>query len=214
MTRPLQQTRTKLTEEAEIELGQYLVASGECDEVVTKEAVVVKVDVSPKVLPCLALSCPKQSIVKNLTLRAMKSTQKQIDSNLFSASAAVLALLSIECESLRLMTAGTPLDMLLEVVLVSSFVMFGVELLVRCSAEEGYCWSAWFALDLLATLTLLMELRCFQELTFDDDGTMFSHSKDHAAHVGGQTAHALRVVRVLRLLAFGRQDQSLQLFHI
>jgi len=92
----------------------------------------------------------------------------------------------------------------LEMVLVCSLTVFGVEFLVRCAAEDGYCCTAWFPLDLLATLTLLMELRWFQAFAFNDDCSMISPSSDHFAHVGGQAAHALRVARVLRILRFAR----------
>jgi len=198
----------RTTEDISIELGQRLHASRECDEIapketVPKEAVPVRVKSSPKVLPCLAFVA-KHNIVKNKHTEVIKSMHKQVDSNSFSALAALLAVLSLEYENFRLIAAGTPFDSLLEIMLLGSLVVFGMELLTRCAAEEDYCCSAWFPLDFLATITLLMEMRWFQDLAFHDDCTMISFSSDHYAHVGGQAAHALRVARVLRILRFAR----------
>lgn len=134
----------------------------------------------------------------------MKGMQKQVDSTFFSLLAALLALLSMECENLQLLAAGTPFDSLLGISLLCCVAVFGIEFLVRCAAEEDYCCSAWFPLDLLATLTLLMEMRWFQTLAFDDDCTLVSPSTDHYTHVSGQAAHAFRVARVLRILRFAR----------
>jgi len=198
-----------------VELGQRLQASPKhCDETTPKEAspketapkeksAPVRVNSSPRVLPCLAFAA-KHNIVTSKHLVVIQSIHKQVDNTAFSALSAMLAVLSLECENVRSMAAGTPFASLLEVVLVCSFVVFGVELLVRCAAEEDYCCSAWFPLDLLATLTLLMELHCFQDLAFNDDCHMISSSSDHYAHVGGQAAHALRVARVLRILRLAR----------
>lgn len=196
---PLQEMQAKLIEDVSIELGQRVPPSHQFDTFMTEE-----VNGSPDVLPCFALSSPEQSIVKCSTLDAIKSMQKQVDSDLFSTSAAFLAVLSFECENVRLITAGTPWDDLFELLLLCSFVVFCLELVVRYAAEVGYCWSVWFPLDLLATLTLLMELHWFQDLVYSDDCNMFSPSHDHIAHVGGQAAHALRVARVLRILRFTR----------
>jgi len=198
--------QAKLIDAVSLEL-ERAPASRECDDFDTKGTAAVKAYVTPEVLPRLALSCPTQSIVKGRTLKVIKSIEKHVNSHLFSALAAILALLSLESETLRLIAVGTPLDTLLEIVFLFSLVVFGVELLVRCVAEEGYCLTAWFPLDLLATVSLLMELRWFQELAFKEDCTMFSPSHDHVAHVGGQGAHALRVARVargLRILRFAR----------
>jgi len=185
-----------------IELGQRLHASRECDEIapketVPKEAVSVRVNSWPKVLACLAFAV-KHSIVKSKHLGIVKSIHKQVDSSFFSALSALLAVLSLGIEYFRLITAGTPFDSLLEILLVFSLAVFGVEFLVRCAAEEDYCCSAWFPLDLLATLTLLMEMRWFQYFTFNEDHTMLSSSADHYAHIGGQGANALQFLRAAR----------------
>lgn len=198
----------RTTEDISIELGQRLHASRERDEIapketVPKEAVAARVKSSPKVLPRLAFVA-KHSSVKNKHMEVMKSLHKQVDSNSFSTLAALLAVLSLEYENFRLLAAGTPFGSLLEIVMLCSLVVFGMELLTRCAAEEDYCCSAWFPLDLLATLTLLMEMRWFQYLAFNDDCLMISSLSDHYAHVGGQAAHALRVARVLRILRFAR----------
>jgi hypothetical protein len=189
-----------------IEAGEFkcVPSSRECDDFDSKVVAALQKNGTPKVLPCLALSAPKQTIVSSRIVKVTKSIQKQVDSHLFAALAAFLASLSLECETLRSVAVGTPLETVLEIVLFFSLVVFAVELLVRYAVEEGYCWTAWFPLDLLATVTLLMELRWFQDLAFQEDCTMFSHSQDHVAQVGGRAAHALRVARVLRVLRFAR----------
>jgi len=193
--------RTK--EDVSVELGQRLQASCECDEIAPKDAIPVKVNASPKVLPCLAFDA-EHSIVNSKHFEVIKQMHKQVDSHSFSALAALLALLSLEFKNLRLITAGTPFDNLLELVLFCSLAVFVVEFLVRCAAEEDYCWSAWFLLDMIAVATLLMEIRWFQDFAFTVDCHMISPASDHYAHVGGQAAHALRVAKVLRVLRFCR----------
>jgi len=198
----------RTTEDVSIELGQRLHASPQRDgiapkETMPEEAAPVRVHSSLKVLPCLAFAA-KHNTVKNKHMEVIKTMHKQVDSNSFSLLAAVLALMSIECENFQLIAAGTPFESLLGIVLLFSLAVFGMEFLVRCVAEEDYCCTAWFPLDLLATLTLLMEMRWFQELAFNEGCTMMSPSSDHYAHVSGQAAHALRVARVLRILRFAR----------
>jgi len=189
----------KPVEDVSIELQER---SPKSNEPVVKEVMAIKVSASPKGLPRLSLVCPPPSMTRSKM--SMQSMLTHVESNMFAALAAFLALLSMGCEDIRALAIGTPLEVLLEIVLLFSLVVFVVELVVLCYAKKGYCWTFWFPLDLIATVTLLMELHCFQDLMFNENCNLFSPSRDHAAMVGGQAAHAIKVARVLRFLRLTR----------
>merc|ERR1719424_813848 len=155
-------------------------------------------------------------------MELMQPSLEVVECNQFAFLAAVLTVVILLFNHCQVHSvAGTHThthhssDLLSEVVLHCSLVVFAFELVVLCCAKVGYCMSMWFPLDMLATLTLVMDLPWFQHLAFSDDCTMFSTpERDYAAHVGGETAHALRVARVLRLLRLARLVKVFKLVYV
>jgi hypothetical protein len=159
---------------------------------------------SPKSLPLIALSCPTPTLANSRTSHIMDLTLKTVESNVFAGIAAFLTVLVLACEDINVVADAGAWNMLLEWLLACSIVVFGFELLVLCVLKEEYCWSAWFPLDVLAFMTLAMDLPWFQAVAFSEENSVFSPSQENAVRTGGQAAHALRVARVLRILRLAR----------
>lgn len=148
----------------------------------------------------LESSGPPQSAAKSRS-EIMQASHQLVDSNVFLVLTAFLTVVMLACEHMT--TVGSSSEVV-EAVLLCGLVVFAFELVVLCATKDGYMRSIWFPLDLLATMTLLMDLPWCQHMAFNDDCTFFSASQDHAARVGGKTVHALRAVRVLRVLRLVR----------
>jgi len=137
-----------------------------------------------------------QSVVKSRS-EIMQASHQLVESSVFVGLTALLTVVILACEH---MTAVDSPSEIVEAVLLCGLVVFAFELVVLCATKDGYMRSIWFPLDLLATMTLLMDLPWCQHMAFNDDCTFFSASQDHAARVGGQTIHAVRAVRTVRVL--------------
>lgn len=171
-------------------------------------------------LPLLHEASSGHSNSKGITklglVELMQPSLEVVECNQFAFLAACLTVVILMFNHCQVHSVGHhSSDLLLEVVLHCSLVVFAFEFVVLCSAKVGYCMSIWFPLDMLATLTLVMDLPWFQRFAFSDDCTMFSTpERDYAAHVGGETAHALRVARVLRLLRLARLVKVFKLVYV
>jgi len=212
---------------ASLDVEQGRVAVLEGAEAASQQCDKVQADGS---LPLLheASSGHSKAIPRASLAELMQPSLEVVECNQFAFLAAVLTVVILMFNHCQVHSVGGThththhsSDLLSEVVLHCSLVVFAFEFVVLCSAKVGYCMSMWFPLDMLATLTLVMDLPWFQHLAFSDDCTMFSTpERDYAAHVGGETAHALRVAkalqvaRVLRLLRLARLVKVFKLVYV
>jgi len=204
----------------DVEQGGIAVREGA--EVALEQCDIVQVDGGSPLLqqPSSVLSNSKGITRLGITrlgvMELMQPSLQVVECNEFAFLAACLTLVILIFNHCQVHPVGHhSSDLLLEVVLHCSLVVFAFEVVVLCSAKVGYCMSMWFPLDMLATLTLVMDLPWFQRMAFSDDCTMFSTpERDYAAHVGGETAHALRVARVLRLLRLARLVKVFKLVYV
>eukprot|EP00928_Gymnodinium_smaydae_P057433 TRINITY_DN40679_c0_g1_i1.p1 TRINITY_DN40679_c0_g1~~TRINITY_DN40679_c0_g1_i1.p1 ORF type:complete len:226 (+),score=34.29 TRINITY_DN40679_c0_g1_i1:99-776(+) len=154
--------------------------------------------------PCVTWILQLRHATMSQVSDVVRLSGETVDGQTFMWLSALLALLTIACEEIGLDEAGFPLSTLVECLLLCSLAVFTFELAVLSLTRHGYLWSVWFPLDLLATLTLLMDMPWFQRLAFDEGCFLFSPMQDHVARVGGTTVHAIRVARALRVLRLAR----------
>ena len=85
-----------------------------------------------------------------------------------------------------------------------AFASFMVELLLSCVAKEDYLWGFYFWLDLLSTLSLIMDFEPVMEAL---QGNTDSSSKvgslaraSRGARIGTKAGRITRVIRLIRLI--------------
>mmetsp|Transcript_91581 Transcript_91581/g.144750 ORF Transcript_91581/g.144750 Transcript_91581/m.144750 type:complete len:956 (-) Transcript_91581:109-2976(-) len=117
----------------------------------------------------------------------------------FSAITALLTIYALFGDDIRLWCTDKPADSIFDTITIASMVIFGVEILVCSVGKPGYIFGFFFFLDLLSTLTLLLDVTTISENLFGD-----SISKDSDNEEGGNSggaddsAEAARAARMSR----------------
>jgi len=105
-------------------------------------------------------------------------------------------------DDLRLLLTDKPADIVFNVAVITCIVVFGFEIIVSCIGKEDYPMSFFFSLDLLSTVTLVLDLTWIVEMlqgSDEDDGAGQLRS-GRAARLGAKTSRVVRMVRLVRIL--------------
>lgn len=117
---------------------------------------------------------------------------------------------------LRLAAFAPSADLTFAVLSLICLILFALELGVGTWAKPGYAFSFFWYLDILATLSLVLDVPWIFDpiaaLATDGDATATSSAADsasaaraaRAARAGTRAGRIIRVVRLLRLIKFGR----------
>ncbi|OLP91771.1 hypothetical protein AK812_SmicGene26489 [Symbiodinium microadriaticum] len=110
-------------------------------------------------------------------------------------------------DDLRLLATGKEADNFFNVLIVVAFTVFTVEIIAASLGDRSYLFSFFFYLDMLATVTMLVDLTWFGNLLYCKDYSSFSGAT--AGSLEGAVAtladtRAARTVRILRLIRLGK----------
>ncbi|CAE7409165.1 unnamed protein product [Symbiodinium natans] len=110
-------------------------------------------------------------------------------------------------DDLRLLTTGKEADNFFNVLIVVAFIVFTVEIIAASLGDRTYLFSFFFYLDILATVTMLVDLTWFGNLLYCKDLNSFSAASTgswEGAVANLADTRAARTVRILRLIRLGK----------
>jgi len=132
----------------------------------------------------------------------------------FSGITTVLTIYALFGDDLRLLLTSKPADPIFDIVTISTMAMFGIEVLACSVGKPGYLFGFFFFLDVLSTVTLVLDITTVSEDLFGDsvsntsseessgggDDTGDSAEAARAARMSRAGTKAGRVVRLIRLM--------------
>ena len=108
-------------------------------------------------------------------------------------------------DDIRMLLFSKPADETFFALTYLSFASFMVELILSCIAKEDYIWGFYFWLDLVSTLSLVMDFGPVMEAMQGSSGASGADVTSLArasrgARIGTKAGRVTRVIRLIRLI--------------
>jgi class 3 adenylate cyclase len=100
-------------------------------------------------------------------------------------------------DDIRVIVANNQTDGIFYIITLICFGIFIIEIALSCYAKDDYLNSFFFYLDLISTLTLLMDVGWVSDPIF---GSNSSSTSAVAAKVGSKATRVIRIIRLIRLI--------------
>lgn len=119
-------------------------------------------------------------------------------------STTIITVFVLFAEDLRQLTAGPNTEYIYYIAISVCFGIFVIEILLTSFASPNYLWGFYFWLDIISTLTLLLDIAWISNVMFDGSSsaqtTLNSVTLARAARASKIGSRAGRIVRILRLI--------------
>lgn len=146
-------------------------------------------------------------------------------SSLISVATTVLTVFALFGDDMRMILTSKPSDQYFNIVTIVSLIIFSLEVLIFCCGKAGYIFGFFFWLDLISTVTLVLDITNVSESLFGDaiskaqqDGSQAQSgasnsgtaSAQRAARMSqggtraGRVVRLMRLIRLIRLMKVGR----------
>lgn len=138
-------------------------------------------------------------------------SRKICENQFFSALTTVLTLYALFGDNIRLMATSKPADVVFDVFTSFSMVVFVFEIVVASLGKPDYFLGFFFVLDVVSTLSLVLDISAVSNALFcgtgeEDSGSAVRASR--ASRVGARTARVVRVIRLVRIVKLYKAIQE------
>lgn len=142
-----------------------------------------------------------------------------LSSPLFVTLSVIVTILALYCDLIRAAATPPAADPFFGAIIITCIAFLSLELLASCLFLPKYFLSFYFFIDLLAAVTLLLDIPIFFELITTYSESSSSHYGQHndvlttvgtASHVGAKSARVAQSIRLLRLLRLYRLHVQVQ----
>ncbi|CAK0863864.1 unnamed protein product [Prorocentrum cordatum] len=134
-------------------------------------------------------------------------SRRVVDNMYFVALTTILTIWALTGDDLRLIFTHKPADIAFNTIVICSMVVFTAEIFLSLKGRADYPGSFFMVLDIVATVSMLLDITWFvEELdTFlggeeSDDGNANSLRSGRSAKIGAKVARIVRVVRLVRIV--------------
>lgn len=124
----------------------------------------------------------------------------------FSTITTLLTIFALFGDDIRLMSTEKPTDFIFDIVTQVSIAVFLLEVVVRSFGQANYIYGFFFWLDILSTLTLVLDITMVSEMAFGDEISKIEAQEDSSeegggggASAGSSSAEAARAARMSRV---------------
>eukprot|EP00929_Paragymnodinium_shiwhaense_P045534 TRINITY_DN2325_c0_g2_i1.p1 TRINITY_DN2325_c0_g2~~TRINITY_DN2325_c0_g2_i1.p1 ORF type:complete len:1031 (+),score=275.50 TRINITY_DN2325_c0_g2_i1:205-3297(+) len=137
---------------------------------------------------------------KRFSLWTQKFIRKIADSHAFSAITTVLTIYALFGDDMRLIFTEKPQDWIFDVLTIMCMAIFSLEIVVLAAGKAGYLFGFFFWLDIISTVTLVLDVTYVNEEIFGDQ--ISQAGRTASANAGnqqaGESAEAARAARMSR----------------
>ncbi len=149
-------------------------------------------------------------------MTSSQNSQSQInrllDSDVVTAVFMVITFWALFADDIRILTCNKDQDIGFYVVTSIVFVIFLIELILMSIAKKGYFLGFFFWLDLVSTLSLLLDIGFISQAIYGDSaksGPGEVAKAARASRVGTRAARIVRIVRLVRLVKLYKHSKKL-----
>jgi len=186
----------------EIPLGESLRSNG----LPARKRSVMSVDVD---YPNFPPEIKKVNTVKSIKVDSFLTawSRRVVDNMYFVLLTTVLTIWALTGDDLRLIFTDKPTDIVFNIIVICSMVVFAAEIFLSMKGRADYPGSFFMVLDVIATVSMLLDITWFVENldTFmggedSEDGNANSLRSGRSAKIGAKVARIVRVVRLVRIV--------------
>jgi len=124
-----------------------------------------------------------------------------IDNKYFIAITLSLTFWALMGDDCRLKFTNQPADFFFDMMTVICIVVFSFEIVLSCMAKPDYVGGFFFNLDVISTITLVLDITTVNDAIFQaDDSDLSQVSSTKSARVGARAARVVRILRLVRIL--------------
>merc|ERR1719424_258755 len=123
------------------------------------------------------------------------------DNQFFTFATTLLTIYALTGDDFRLMATNLPEDIIFDCMTVFCILVFAVEIVCSCLGKSDYLNGFFFWLDLISTVTLVLDITTVNDYCFqnsEEDVAAMKNSR--TARIGARAARVVRVLRLVRIL--------------
>mmetsp|Transcript_12207 Transcript_12207/g.34514 ORF Transcript_12207/g.34514 Transcript_12207/m.34514 type:complete len:682 (+) Transcript_12207:757-2802(+) len=142
-----------------------------------------------------------------------------LDSTGLQMCLAFVTVIALFGPDLWILTMPVESDIVLEIVLFITFIIFSMELALILYAKKGYFRSFYFVIDLVATVSILIDISFIWEpivsatSTVDQQDSLAILRAGRLVRTGTRTTRALRLLKLIRLVRVLRLFRLMRLYN-
>eukprot|EP00927_Polykrikos_kofoidii_P081860 TRINITY_DN7975_c0_g2_i1.p1 TRINITY_DN7975_c0_g2~~TRINITY_DN7975_c0_g2_i1.p1 ORF type:complete len:952 (+),score=158.11 TRINITY_DN7975_c0_g2_i1:201-3056(+) len=136
--------------------------------------------------------------VKKPPTRQFRSARYIVESKGFAALTAVLTIYALIGDDIKYLSFNKPVDGFFFWATIVCLVVFSSEVVLSCIGKPGYFGGFFFVLDVVSTITLLLDLETVSGSLFGDNDIRSSRTAKLGSKAG-RVARVLRLVRIFKL---------------
>lgn len=121
------------------------------------------------------------------------------ESTVFTILTTSLTVYVLTADDFRLLTTNKPADEGFNMMTLICFLVFAGEIIFSTFGKNDYFMSFFFALDIAATVTLILDLTWVSDLMNSNDDAS-GNKGSRTAQIGAKTGRVVRVLRLVRIL--------------
>lgn len=149
----------------------------------------------------LRSSVPKNRPLKDFCKRVAENTH-------FSNFTTLLTLYALSGDDVRLIATDKPADIVFDILTITCLVFFSIEVIACSVGKEDYFLGFFFTLDVVSTLSLILDISIVSEYLFaggEEGGASSSDSGEvarasRASRAGTKAGRVVRLVRLIRIV--------------
>jgi len=132
-----------------------------------------------------------------------------VENRWFVALTTILTVYALVGDDFRLAATQKPADDVFNAITLFCFFVFGAEIIMSCYGKCDYFWSFFFWLDVVSTLTLILDLTYVAEtLLGDGEDVGMDLRSGRTARVGAKAGRIVRVIRLVRIIKLWKAIQD------
>lgn len=144
-----------------------------------------------------------------IRLRIKRICSVIVDHKLFVGFGFLVTIWALVGDDTRLLSTNKPADNVFDALVLFCFFFFGTEVVLSCIGKNDYFLGFFFYLDVISTLTLLMDLTAVAQLLFGG-GQVGKARSSRTARIGAKMGRVVRVLRLIRIVKLYKAFTSSQ----
>mmetsp|Transcript_76970 Transcript_76970/g.120298 ORF Transcript_76970/g.120298 Transcript_76970/m.120298 type:complete len:963 (+) Transcript_76970:85-2973(+) len=124
--------------------------------------------------------------------------KKFCDSKLFATISTLLTIYALFGDDMRLLFTSKPADDIFDIVTIVAMSVFGLEIIFFSGGKPDYLFGFFFWLDIISTVTLVLDITTINEELFGDSISKASDNAGSPSGDAGDSAEAARAARMSR----------------
>lgn len=123
-----------------------------------------------------------------------------VENKFFVALTTILTVYALVGDDFRLLCTNKPADLWFNVITIVCLAVFTFEIVLSCLGKDDYILGFFMALDVVSTVTLVLDLSYVSEIVLGDGEDLDKMRSGRTARVGAKAGRVVRVIRLVRIL--------------